>query len=216
MWWWLVLGCGGDADGKGEPSTVHTGSAPSTTDPRFDRCVTRCTRGAEGPGCDPAGIADACASYCVDPPALPEACQPFFEDYEACVARIDDWTCEGSPVEVGGVAAPVPADRYECRLESDELETCSAVPDPGCAPTIGGVGAACTAVQQLCNAGGATYDLDLLCDGVICSLLVDDGAGPEATTLSPADELCAELFEKEAAGGDAAARFLLAISGVGR
>lgn len=213
MWWvWIACG-GGDGDkGDGDAST-HSGTT-TATDPRFERCVNRCTRGSDGPGCNVEAITSACETYCVDPPPLPAACDAFYEDYERCVAPVSDWTCDGSDTKVGDVTVPVPADRYECRLESDELEACDAVPDPGCAPTIGGSGAACTATAELCNAGGVTFSLDLLCDGVICSLLVDDGGGPVDATFPRADQLCDELFEKQTAGGDAAARFLLTLSGV--
>jgi hypothetical protein len=214
MVWVLVLACGGGKDGDGDgPSDSHSGYT-TATDPKFERCVRRCARGSEGPGCDATAIESACETYCVDPPPLPPGCDPFFEDYEACVARVEDWTCEGSTTRVGDVVVPVPADGYECRLESDELETCDAYPDPGCVPTIGGTGATCTADATLCNAGGTTFSMNLLCDGVICSMLVDDGTGPVDTTLPRADQLCDELFEKQALGDDEAARFLLALSGV--
>jgi hypothetical protein len=213
MLWLGLLGCGGDKYGNDAPSDVHS-ALTTTTDPGFSRCVARCSRGSDGEGCEAAGLQDACENYCVDPPPVPEECETFFSNYESCVARLDDWTCLGSPVVIGGLAAPVPVDPYECRLESDELEVCAAIPDPGCEPTLGGSGAACTAVATLCNAGGVTYSTDLLCDGVVCSMLVDSGGGPFEVPLPRADQLCDELAEKAALGPDHAARFLLAVSGL--
>jgi hypothetical protein len=213
--WWLVLGaCGGGDKGGDDDDDSHSATITTETDEQSARCVRRCTRGSDGDGCDAAAIEAACEDYCVDPPPLPNECDPFFEELEVCVSRVDAWTCVGSTVTVGDVVVPVPADAYECRLEGVELGSCEAVDDPGCVPTLGGTGAACTLQAELCNAGGATFSADLLCDGAICSLLVDDGGGPVDTTFQRADQLCDELVEKQAVSNELLARFLVTLTGL--
>lgn len=202
------LACGGDKTETDETGTTGTSGTTDTV----SRCERKCTRGSDGEACDAAAIENACQNYCVDPPPLPAGCDPFYEAYERCLLPIDTFTCAGSTATVGDVTVPVPADPYECRLETTELSTCSAIPDPGCVPTLGGTGATCSVDMELCNAGGVTFEANLLCDGVICSLLVDDGTGPVDTVFPRADQLCAELSEQAGFGADDLARFMVSLT----
>lgn len=209
---WVACGGGGDKQGPDGDGTSAHSATPPTTDEKFERCVRRCTRGSDGPSCDTDAIQSTCEDYCVDPPPLPAACDPYYQDYETCVGPIDEWTCVGSTTRVGDIVVPVPTDPYECRLESLELASCSTLTEPGCVPVLGGSGAACTLDAALCNANGVTFDANLLCDGVICSLLVDDGTGPVDSTLPRADQLCAELTEKAALSDEELGRFLVTLT----